>query len=62
MIPFILGEEAWRRFPNLKRLFDEISARPAAAKALALKDRFTFKVEMDEEARSHMFKHLKLAS
>jgi GST-like protein len=58
MVPFILGDDAWAKFPNLKRLFDEISARPAAASANALKDRFTFKTEMDDDARSHMFKHL----
>ena len=58
MIPFILGDGAWDKFPDLKRLYDEISARPAAAKAVALKDRFTFKAEMDDEARAHMFKHL----
>lgn len=58
LIPFILGEGAWDRFPNLKRLHDEISARPAAARAVALKDKHKFKAEMDEEARSHMFKHL----
>ena len=54
-IPFVLGEEAWGRMPNLKRLFDEISARPAAERANALKDRHAFKTEMDEEARRHMF-------
>ena len=54
-IPFVLGEEAWARMPNLKRLFDEISARPAAERANALKDRHAFKTEMDEEARRHMF-------
>jgi GSH-dependent disulfide-bond oxidoreductase len=59
LLPFILGgEEAWAKFPNVKRLVDEISARPAAARAVALKDKFTFKAEMDDEARSHMFKHL----
>ena len=58
MIPFAMGEEAWTKFPNLKRLFDEISARPAAARAQALKEKFTFKAEMDDEARGHMFKHL----
>lgn len=58
MIPFILGEEAWARLPNLKRLFDEIDARPAAAAAKALKDRHPFKAEMDEEARKVMFRHL----
>lgn len=31
---------------------------PAAARAQNLKDRHTFKTEMDDEARSHMFKHL----
>jgi GSH-dependent disulfide-bond oxidoreductase len=58
MIPFAMGEDAWAKFPNLKRLVDEISARPAAARAQALKDKFTFKAEMDDEARGHMFKHL----
>lgn len=58
MAPFILGDEAWAKYPNLKRLVDEISARPAAARALALKDKFAFKAEMDDEARGHMFKHL----
>jgi GST-like protein len=58
MIPFVLGEGAWDKFPNLKRHYDEISARPAAARALALKDRFTWKAEMDNDARAHMFKHI----
>jgi GSH-dependent disulfide-bond oxidoreductase len=58
MLPFALGAEAWAKFPNLKRLVDEIEARPAAKRALALKDRFTFKAELDDEARRHMFKHL----
>ncbi|MGK3885401.1 hypothetical protein, partial [Enterococcus faecium] len=61
MIPFILGEDAWAKFPNLKRLVDEISARPAATRAAALKDRFTWKSEVDAEARRHMFKHIKAA-
>jgi GST-like protein len=58
MIPFILGDDGWGKFPNLKRWFDEISARPAAARAVGLKDRFAFKAAMDDEARSVMFKHL----
>ena len=63
MVPFMLGgEEAWAKFPNVKRLVDEISARPAAAKAIALKDKHAFKTEMDDEARGHMFKHMKKAS
>jgi GST-like protein len=55
VVPFVLGENAWARMPNLKRLFDEISARPAALRANALKDRYAFKTEMDAEARRHMF-------
>ena len=58
MLTFILGDGAWDKFPNLKRLHDEISARPAAARAIALKDKHKFKAEMDDEARAHMFKHL----
>ena len=54
-VPFILGDEAWAKLPNLKRLFDEISARPAAARANALKDKHAFKTELDDEARRHMF-------
>lgn len=54
-VPFVLGADAWERLPHLKRHFDAISARPAAARANALKDRHGFKTEMDEEARRHMF-------
>ena len=59
MAPFVMGEENYARFPNVKRLADEISARPAAAKAIALKDNFKFKAEMDDEARGNMFRHIK---
>jgi GST-like protein len=59
MAPYILGDDAFTKYPNVKRLFDEISARPAAARASTLKDKFTFKTEMDDEARKIMFGHLK---
>ena len=58
LIPNALGEGASEKFPNLKRLVDEISARPAAQKAVALKDRHKFKTEMDAEAMQAMFPHL----
>ena len=58
LIPNVLGEKGWEQFPNLKRLTDEINARPAAARATALKDKHTFKTEMDDEAKNAMFKHL----
>ncbi len=54
-VPFILGQDAWSKLPNVKRLLDEINARPAAARAEALKDRHTFKTEMDDDARRHLF-------
>jgi len=58
LVPNILGEHA-AKFANVKRLVDEISARPAAPRAIALKDKFTFKTEMDDEARGFMFRHQK---
>jgi GSH-dependent disulfide-bond oxidoreductase len=54
-IPFIFGEGAWDTRPNVKRLLDEINARPAAARAEAIKERFQWKTENDEESRRHMF-------
>ena len=42
---------------TVKRHLDEINARPAGIRANALKDRFQFKTEMDEEARRFMFPH-----
>lgn len=58
MIPFVLGAEAWADYPHLKRLVDEVEARPAAQAAITLKDKFTWKAEMDDEARRNMFRHL----
>lgn len=54
-VPFILGPDAWTKLPNLKRHFDEVNARPAAVRAEALKANYTFKTEMDDEARKQMF-------
>jgi GST-like protein len=59
MAPFVLGDENFAKYANVKRLLDEVTARPAAARAVALKDKFTFKTEMDDEARHIMFGHLK---
>ena len=58
LVPFVLGDEASDSLPHVKRHMEEISARPAAARALALKDRHAFKAEMDEAARIAMFPHL----
>ncbi|WP_269724315.1 hypothetical protein [Sphingomonas sp. PAMC 26605] len=36
------------------RLFDEINARPAAARVAALAAKYSVKQEMDAEARDHI--------
>jgi GST-like protein len=54
-LPFIFGETAWDSRPSLKRLVDEINARPAAQRADAIKERFKFKTENDAETVRHMF-------
>lgn len=56
MVPYVLGEDALGKMPNLKRLVEEIGARPAAQRAAALKERHAFKTDMDDEARRNMFR------
>ena len=58
LIPVVLGPEAPKQYPHLQRHLGEISARPAAQRALALKDKHSFKTEMDDAARLAMFPHL----
>jgi GSH-dependent disulfide-bond oxidoreductase len=58
LVPFVLGPDALPKMPNLKRHLEEITARPAAVRALALKEKHSFKAEMDESARHAMFPHL----
>ena len=57
LVPFVLGtgEATWTAYPNVKRLLDEINARPAAVRAEALKTRVAFKTENDDEAKRYMF-------
>lgn len=58
MVPFVIGPDAWESLPHLKRFMDEMNARPAAQRAEALKERFTFKTETDEAARRALFRHI----
>ncbi len=63
MVPFVIGSSpkdaaVWESFPNLKRLLDAISSRPAALRAEAIRDRHAFKAEFDEEAKRAMFRHI----
>ena len=52
---YIFGEQGLGDYPHVERLIDEISARPAAARVHALKQRLTLSSEMDEEARRALF-------
>ena len=54
-VPRVLGDGAWAKLPNVKRLLDEINARPAAQRAEALKDKHAYKMEMDDTAKRAMF-------
>ncbi len=62
MVSYMMGEEAWSELPNLKRLMDEIGARPAAQRVDVLRTKHTFKAEMDDEARRFMFPQIQPAS
>ena len=56
LLPYVMGDQqAFERYPHVKRLLDEINARPAAARVEALRQRHSFKTEMDDEARRAMF-------
>jgi GSH-dependent disulfide-bond oxidoreductase len=54
-ITYVFGDEAWAELPNVKRLYDEISARPAGRRAADLSSSYRFKTELDEETRANMF-------
>lgn len=47
--------ETLAAFPNLKRLFDKVEARPAAARAKAVGKDHRFKTEQDEATKRAMF-------
>jgi len=53
----VLGDGALDKLPHVKRLADEINARPAAQRAEALKSRYELKTEMDADARRAFFPH-----
>jgi len=54
--PVVLGgDDPLGAFPNLKRWFQAIDARPAVARARAVGKGLTFKQEMDDAAKRAMF-------
>lgn len=54
-VPFILGPDAWTALPNVKRLLDHITARPAATRAAALATAHAYKKDVDDAARAILF-------
>ena len=55
MIPRVLGDGAWDKLPNVRRLLDEINAHPGAQKVEAIATQFAFKTVVDEDARRVLF-------
>lgn len=57
MLPVVFGFQAWEDYPNIKRLSDWISARPAAASVAELGAKITadHPNHMDPEAVLHLF-------
>ncbi len=61
-LPHIIGEDAWAKLPNVKRLVDWIGARPAVERVTAMIAQHRFKQEVDEEARKAMFPSMVVAA
>jgi GSH-dependent disulfide-bond oxidoreductase len=49
------ADDPLAEFPNLKRLYDTVDARPAAVRARAIGKDHRFKTEVDEETKRAMF-------
>ncbi|MBK5264161.1 MAG: glutathione S-transferase N-terminal domain-containing protein [Alphaproteobacteria bacterium] len=56
-----LGEEAAQEFTHLHRHVAKISERPAAIRAMALREQYSFNA-FDEEGRRHLFRHVQPAA
>ncbi|CAN0002744.1 unnamed protein product, partial [Chrysoparadoxa australica] len=55
-LSYMLGDDnIMAKYPNLDRLMKSIDARPAAARAQALKDHHEFKAEFDEVAMRSLY-------
>jgi GSH-dependent disulfide-bond oxidoreductase len=55
-MPMVMGTPDWAtQYPHVKRHWDEVNARPAAQRVEAMRAKFTFKTDMDDEAKRAMF-------
>ncbi|HWJ75531.1 MAG TPA: glutathione S-transferase N-terminal domain-containing protein [Kaistia sp.] len=52
---FIFGADGLTTYPNVERFMNEMAARPAVKRALAMKAAHLFKAELDDESRRAMF-------
>ncbi|SMQ86087.1 GST-like protein [Devosia lucknowensis] len=52
---YVFGEGALSPYPNVERFMQEMAARPAVQRALAMKAAHVFKAELDAETRKAMF-------
>lgn len=52
---YVIGDADYGRLGHLQRWHTEVSARPAAQRALALREKMRFKAELDESARKELF-------
>ena len=55
LMPRVLDANALHDLCNLKRLVDEITARPAAKRVMELTEKHDFKTEQDADANRYMF-------
>ena len=55
LLPRVLGDDSLDTFPNVKRLVDELTVRPAGQRAVELANKHAFKTEMDAAALHNMF-------
>lgn len=52
---YIFGEQGLEKYPQVRKLVEAISARPAATRATQLAANLTLKTEFDEETRRALF-------
>ena len=53
--PMVLGKDALDELPHLKRWYESINARPAAARAQSISQNIQFKTAFDDETLRSMF-------